>query len=236
MKVVYTRQGNKLFVKDEQQDFHSKYGTIKKTQLKKNKAKTNTGVEFSIFNASFIDKFEKIKRGAQIINLKDIGAVIAFTGINKESVVIDAGSGSGALACALANIVKKVYTYDNRQEHIKTVKENIKFFGLKNIEVKKQDVYKGFPKKNADLITLDLKEPWLCLEHAYNSLKFGGFLVSYSPNIGQVQEFINKNKKFLLIKTIEIIERPWVVKGKVARPDFTPFGHTGFLTFMRKIR
>jgi len=236
MKVVYPKQGNKLFVKNEKQDFHSKYGVIKKSQLSKKNSKTNTGVRVSIFDASFIDKFEKIKRGAQIVNLKDIGAIIAFTGINKESIVIDAGSGSGALACALANVVNKVYTYDNRAEHIKTVKQNIKFLGLKNIKVKKHDVNKGFPKKNANLITLDLKEPWLCIEHAYDSLKLGGFLVSYSPNISQVQEFINRNDKFLLIKVIEVIERPWVIKGKVARPDFTPFGHTGFLTFMRKIK
>jgi tRNA (adenine57-N1/adenine58-N1)-methyltransferase len=235
MKVIYTDMGKKLFVKDEDKDFHSKFGVITKEQLKSKNEKTNTGVEVSIIDACFIDKFRKIKRGAQIINLKDIGAIIAFTGISKESIVIDAGSGSGALACALANIVKKVYTYDNRPEHIKTVQENIKFLDLKNIEVKEHDVFTGFPKKDADLITLDLKEPWLCIEHAYNSLKSGGFLVSYSPNIGQVQEFINRNEKFLLVKIIELIERPWVVKGQVARPDFAPFGHTGFIIFMRKI-
>ena len=236
MRVVYTNRGDKLLVKDEKKDYHFKHGTIRKSQLKKKKAKTNKGVEVSIIDASFVDKFRKIKRGAQIINLKDFGAIVAFTGINKESVVIDAGSGSGGLACALGNIAKQVYTYDNREEHIKTVKENINLFGLKNVQVKLHDVYKGFPKKNVDVITLDLQEPWLCLEHAYKSLKHGGYLVSYSPNISQAQELINKNSRFLLIKTIEIIDRPWVIKEKVARPDFTPFGHTGFLTFMRKIK
>jgi tRNA (adenine57-N1/adenine58-N1)-methyltransferase len=236
MKVVYTDDGGKLYVKNEAQDFHSKYGVLKKSQLEKKRAKTNKGVSVSIFDACFIDKFEKIKRGAQIITLKDTGAIIANTGINKESVVIDAGSGSGALACALAGIVKKVYTYDNRPEHIKVVKENIEFFGLKNIEVKLKDVYEGFPVKNADLITLDLKEPWKCIGHAYDALKLGGFLVAYCPNISQAQEFVNANNKFLLIKVIEVMERPWVIKEKIARPDYTPLGHTGFLTFMRKIK
>ena len=40
------------------------------------KAKTNKGVEFSIIDPQFIDIYEKIKRGAQIISLKDIGAII----------------------------------------------------------------------------------------------------------------------------------------------------------------
>jgi tRNA (adenine57-N1/adenine58-N1)-methyltransferase len=236
MKVAYTDK-RKLYIKDETKDYHSKYGVLKSSQLKKKSAKTNKGVEVSIFDASFTDKFEKMNRGAQIITLKDAGAIIAGTGIGKDSIVIDAGSGSGALACALANIAKKVYTYDNWDEAIDIVKKNIIFFGLTNIEIQKLDVYeKGFPKKNADLITLDLKEPWLCIEHAYKSLKTGGFLVSYSPNIGQAQELVNRNNKFLLIKVIEIIERPWVIREQVARPDFTPLGHTGFLTFMRKVK
>jgi tRNA (adenine57-N1/adenine58-N1)-methyltransferase len=236
MKVVYTSEGCKLFVKSEEQDFHSKFGSITKSMLNEHSAKTNTGVEISIFDPFFIDKFEKMKRGAQVVTLKDIGPIIAYTGINKESIVFDAGSGSGALACAIANIAKKVYTYDNRPDHIVTVKSNISFMSLDNIEVSEHDVYTGFPKKDADVITIDLKEPWLCIDHVYDALKLGGFFVSYSPNITQSQELVNKNNKFLYLKTIEVIERPWVIKDMVARPDFTPLGHTGFLTFMRKIR
>ncbi|MBW3017512.1 methyltransferase domain-containing protein [Candidatus Woesearchaeota archaeon] len=225
-------------VKDLANDFHTKFGRIKKSDLKKSKAKTNTGLKVSIFDSFFIDKYEKKKRGAQIIVEKDIGQIIANTGIGKDSVVIDAGSGSGALACFLANIVKHVYTFDNNAEHVKTAKANVEFLGLKNVEVKNKDVYKGFGKKNADLLTLDLKEPWLCLKHAHKALKQGGFMAVYSPQVTQVQQLINTNKElglFIVLKTIETTERAWKIEGQVARPEFTALGHTGFLTFMRKI-
>jgi len=238
MKTIIAESGEKFLVKDLKNDYHSKLGAVKKTDFKKNKAKTNTGVNVTIFDAFFLDKLEKMKREAQIIIPKDIGQILANTGIGKQSVVIDAGSGSGALACFIANIAKKVYTYDNNPAHVETVKENIKFFGLKNIEVNEHDVYTGFPAKDADVLTLDLREPWLCIEHAYNALKFGGFFVVYCPQITQAQQIVNENnnlKKFMHIKTIETSERQWKIEGYVVRPEFTALGHTGFLTIFRKV-
>ena len=97
--------------------------------------KSNTNKEFFIFAPAFIDLYRKIKRDAQIIPLKDIGLIIAETGINKESKVLDAGSGSGALACFLASISKEVVTYEIREDFIEIVKSNIEFLGLKNIKI-----------------------------------------------------------------------------------------------------
>ena len=71
-----------------------------------------------------------------------IGAIITETGINKDSKVLDAGSGSGALSCYLAHIVKEVITYDIEDTAIKTTRENIKFLDLKNIKIRKKDIYK----------------------------------------------------------------------------------------------
>ena len=238
MKTIIAESGEKFLVRDLKNDFHSKLGGVKKADFRKNKAKTNTGVNVSVFDSFFIDKFERIKREAQIIIPKDIGQIIACTGAGRNYVVIDAGSGSGALACFLANIVKKVYTYDNNPLHVENVKANIKFLGLKNIEVKEHDVYTGFPAKNADLLTLDLREPWKCLNHAYDALKFGGFLAVYCPQITQAQELVNTNAKlklFMHIKTTETSERHWKIDGVIVRPEFTPLGHTGFLTIMRKV-
>ncbi len=64
-----------------------------------------------MFSPSFIDHYKRIQRKAQIVLLKDIGLIIAETGINKNSIVVDAGAGSGALCCFLANYVKKIYTH-----------------------------------------------------------------------------------------------------------------------------
>ena len=133
MKIVISKE-KKFLVKDTSKDFHTKDGMIKSKDFKKSKAKTNKGVEFSIIDPQFIDIYEKMKRGAQIISLKDIGAIITETGINNNSKVLDAGSGSGALSCYLAHITKEVITYDIEENAINTTKENIKSLNLKNIK------------------------------------------------------------------------------------------------------
>ncbi|MBW2999949.1 methyltransferase domain-containing protein [Candidatus Woesearchaeota archaeon] len=232
-----------FYIKDLKKDFHCQYGYIKAKDLTKAKdgetLTTNTGKKLTILSPSFVDIYRKIKRAAQIIPLKDLGAIIANTGINSNSKVLDAGSGSGGLCCFLAHIAKKVITYDIRQDHIDIVKKNIKLLGLKNIKAEKKDIYEKIDEKNIDLITLDLPEPWKALQNASKALKIGGFIVSYSPSIPQVMDFVNevnKSKNLIHLKTIEIIEREWELDGRRIRPKSQPIGHSGFLSFARRIK
>ena len=44
-----------------------------------------------------------------------------------------------------------------------------------------------------------------------------------------------KNKDFAYIKTSEIIEREWDVDDRKVRPRSQAIGHSGFITFARKI-
>lgn len=182
----------------------------------------------------FIDDYRKIRRGAQIIVPKDIGYIITETGINKNSIVLDAGSGSGALACFLATISKKVISYEIREDFIDIVKENKRKLDLKNLTIKKGDVFEKIPEKNIDVIILDLKNSHNALENAYKSLKPRGYLVIYTPQITQAEKVVNNCNKFKHIKTIELIERSWKIKDRIVRPEFKGLGHTGFLTFFRK--
>ena len=240
MAKILINKHDKFLVKDLNNDFHTKHGYFKKQDLKKtsSKIKSNTKKEFTVFDPYFIDLYRKIKRDAQIIPLKDIGLIVSETGINKNSKVVDAGSGSGALCCFLANIVKEVITYEIREDFIKIVKKNIDFLKLKNIKIKNKNVYDGISEKNIDLIVLDVPEPWKAINAAKKALKIGGFLVSYSPTIPQTQDFINKvniNKNFVHVKTSEIIEREWEVDGRKVRPRSQAIGHSGFISFVRRI-
>jgi tRNA (adenine57-N1/adenine58-N1)-methyltransferase catalytic subunit len=238
-RIIIGQDGRKFYVSDIEKDFHTQFGFIKKTDLKKkNKViKTNTGAEFVILEPYFIDVYRKLKRHAQIIMLKDIGIIVSETGINKNSVVVDAGSGSGALSLFLANIAKKVYTFDVDDRAIKVVRENINLLELKNVILKKVDVYTEIPVKNADVVILDLKEPWDAIKNAKKSLKIGGFLVLYTPQVTQVIETLKCfGNDFLHLKTVELIERDWEFRDKIARPKNIEIGHTGFLTFARKVR
>ena len=237
-KVLINKQGRKFFAYDLDKDVHTQYGFIKAGDLKKDKASTNTGKELHIFDPSFIDSYRKIKRGAQIVSLKDIGFIISETGIDKNSKVVDAGAGSGALSLFLAHLVKDVTTYEIREDFMKIVKGNIDFLKLKNIKIKDKDIYEGISEKNVDLITLDVPEPWKVLEHASKALKPGGFLISYSPSVPQVEDFVNaaiKMDDFVVLKTVEIIEREWEVEERRVRPKSKGIGHTGFLSVVRRI-
>jgi len=229
---------DKFLIKDINKDYHTKHGYFKKEDLKKTKIKSNTGKEFSVFDPYFVDLYRKIKRDAQIIPLKDIGLIVAETGINKNSKVVDAGAGSGALCCFFANIVKEVVTYEIREDFIEIVKKNIEFLKLKNIKIKNKNVYDGIDEKDVDLVMLDLPEPWKAINAAKKALKVGGFLVSYSPSIPQTVDFvneINKDKDFVHVKTSEILEREWEIDGRKVRPRSQQIGHSGFISFVRRI-
>lgn len=240
-KILYTKEGRKFFVGDITKDYHCQYGVIKSKDLKKkpgSKIKSNTNKEFIILTADFMDTYRRIRRSAQIVTFKDIGAMIAYTGINKKSIAVDAGAGSGALACYLAHICKEVTTYEIRDDFYEIVKENKEKLGLTNLKIKKKDIFRGIDEKDVDLITLDLPDPWNAIGVADKALRIGGFLVSYSPTIPQVMDFVNTVRKkgnFIHQRTIELIKREWEVEERKVRPITTQNVHTGFLSFFRKI-
>ena len=237
--LIETNSGKKYLVKDPAEDYHTSFGIISSKDLKgkKSKIKSSTGKEFLLLDASFPDLWEQFQRGPQIMLQKDIGLLIAKTGINKNSEVVDAGGGSGSLCLSLANICKKVTVYEIHPEHHKVVQKNIALTGMNNVTLKHDDISKGIKEKELDLITLDLPEPWQVIKHAEKSLKEGGYLVIYLPNLIQMHKFLGsvKGTSFKVLETVELLERRWVINEQIMRPDFEMLGHTGFMTFCRKI-
>ncbi len=233
------------YVKDASSDFHTSDGFIKSSELsiKEGVVKTNKGKSFALFQPNFIDAIGKIKRGPQIIPIKDIGLIVAFTGIGRHSRVVEAGAGSGYLTAFLANIAGRVYSYDVRDDFIAIARKNIEFLGLRNVSVKKGDVYKGIRERNINVFILDLPEPWNAVGSALKVLKRGGFLVAYTPSIPQTMDFVEAvsmsgergGGKLIHIATKEIISREWEVKGRKVRPRTLQLGHSGFISFARRI-
>ena len=232
--------GKKYIINDPSKSFHCTDGMFTSDDLSKAKpgdtVKTNTGKAYHVIDKSFIDEYKKIKRGPQVIPRKDIGLIITECGLNKGSVIIESGAGSGATGSFLAKMCKKVYSYEIREDFYNLVKGNIEFLGIKNMKLKNKDAKLGFDEKNVDIIILDLPDPWELVEVAKKSLKPGGFLVSYSPTVPQVMDFIEAlDKDFVYLKTCEVIERQWEVKLRKVRPRSQQIGHSGFLSFIRKI-
>ncbi len=238
-KEVTISEFSQYYVQDTNKDFHSKYGMIPKSKLKKNgKVLSDLKKEFVIIDPDFIDSYKRISRLAQMPLPKDIGLIIAETGINKQSRVVDAGGGSGGIACFLANICKEAASYEIKKEHYEVLKKNKEFLGLKNLTVKNKDVTQGIDEKNVDLIVLDMPSPWNALGAAEQALKVGGFLVIYSPTINMIMDFANamSNKEsFIVEKTVELISREWKVERMSVRPKSKATVHSGFLMFTRKI-
>ncbi|MFH1275853.1 MAG: methyltransferase domain-containing protein [Candidatus Woesearchaeota archaeon] len=236
-KILIDLSGTKYYIKDLEEDYHTKHGVISKKDLKGKETviKSSKGKTFFLVEPTFPDLWSSLKRGPQVMIQKDIGFILAKTGVNSQSKCVDAGGGSGSLCLSLANVCKDVTAYEINPEHFDIIQKNKQLFGIKNLELKQDNVYKGITEKNVDLITLDLPEPWQVIEHAETSLKVGGHLVVYLPNLSQVKIFIDSCRgKIKVIETLELIERKWKIEDKIMRPEFEMLGHTGFLTFCRR--
>jgi len=197
--------------------------------------------KFWILIPSLQDKLQGLKRKAQIILPQDAAQILMNCAIEPGQKVLESGIGSGSLTIALANTILpdgKVISYDNREDFIKHAMKNLKKSNLeKYVETKLKDVTKGISEKNLDAVIFDIPNPWDAISHAYKSLKPGGYLCTYSPLSSQVENTIKEIKKynFIEVKTIENIQRKMVVSDKGMRPSFNMLGHTGYLTFARKV-
>ena len=235
-KILVDRKGRRYYWKKG--DLNSLFGIVKEKDILENNGivKSHIGKEFICFDAGFSDQLEKIKRGPAIMIPKDIGVIISYTGINKESKILEAGTGCGVLTSFLARISDYVVSYEKDKNAIETAKENFKSLEIENVEIKNKDIYEGIEEKNLDLIVLDLLEAWKVVKYSYESLKSGGFLVCYLPQITQVIELVKEIQKYNFVKekVIELIEREWEFEEKKARPKSRMIGHTGFLCFFRK--
>ncbi len=167
-------------------------GSIKKEQLQTNGQFTSGKDNFVLFDADFEDEFSNLKRRAQAITHKDIGPIITYTGINKESIIIDAGTGSGHLAGFLGKIAKQVDSFDVEEDHLEMARKNIRILGLDNVKIETKSIYEleNFEEGKYDVFTLDVPEPWRAIPTASRVLRVGGHFVIYAPNINQIHQTI----------------------------------------------
>src|SRR5271157_4350233 len=142
------------------------------------------------------EHYRRLKRGPQVILPKDIGIIIAYSGVGKNSVCVDAGTGSGWLAVTLARICKHVTSYDVREDFMKIADRNMRAEGLDNLTLKLGDVTKKIDEKDVDLVTLDLPGSDKAVKNAYKSLKQNGCICGYLPHMEQVKSFVSKLEKF----------------------------------------
>ncbi|MFA5412359.1 MAG: methyltransferase domain-containing protein [Candidatus Micrarchaeia archaeon] len=177
----------------------------------------------------------KLRRGPSVMLPKDVGMIVSYTCLGKDSLVVDAGAGTGFNAIMLGRIAKKVVSYERREEFAKLAAENVKSLGMKNVKIKNADIIEGIEEKDLDLVTLDMPESEKVVPLAHAALKEGGYCVGYLPNIEQAKEFyMEAQKSFREVFMLENIVREYEVRDFGVRPKHVGLMHTAYLVFARK--
>ena len=200
------------------------------------------GYKFYILKPLASDYILYMSRKTQIVYPEDAGLILIYSGIGPGSTVIEAGCGSGALTCILGNFVRPnghIYSYDIREKSLKRARINIEKANLNEIvSIQYGDIILDeFNYRNVDAVVLDMAQPWKAVEKVKGYLKLSGILVSFSPTIEQVKKttFAMRENNFFEINSYELLKRRIQVKESATRPEVRMIGHSGYLTFGRKV-
>jgi len=200
---------------------------------------SSTRDNFLLLRPELPDFIEKLRRGPQIITIKDIASISGYCGISPGKIVVEGGGGSGAATIFLANLVGesgKIHTYEIREDFMKLVSDNLLKAGLLGrVDLKNADIYEGIREENVDAIVLDVPEPWRVCAHAKGALKAGGFLACYIPTANQVERLVTEQDSFQNFRVYTVIEYEWQAKAGATRPKNTGLVHTGFICISRKL-
>jgi tRNA (adenine57-N1/adenine58-N1)-methyltransferase catalytic subunit len=194
--------------------------------------KTHSGFEFVVRTPRPPDFFTHGKRSGAPMLPKDIGLVIAYTGMNHKDDVLDAGTGSGIAAIYFGGIAKTVRTYEVRPEFSALAQKNITEAKLKNVETVAADFLSA--DGMFDVVHLDMQIQPEHIVHALSLLKSGGYLACYTPFLEQMAIVVDSaSGQFSEIHTHELIEREMTRSKRGTRPS-TSVCHSGYITIARK--
>lgn len=193
---------------------------------------THLGTGFSVRIPRPTDFFVHAKRSGAPMHPKDIGSVIAYTGMNKKDHVLDAGTGSGIAAIFFGSIAESVTTYEQRPEFAKLAEKNMQDAALANVTVVAADMLTA--TGTYDVINLDMQITPEHIRHAATLLKPGGYLACYTPFLEHLFLVLDTAKDlFSEVVTHELIEREMTRTDRGTRPS-TRVCHTGYITIARR--
>lgn len=201
---------------------------------------SHLGRLFVLLQPQLDDLLRELPRQTQIMYPKDIGYVLVSLGIGPGSIVLEAGTGSGALTTALAYMVGdqgRVISYERKAKFSQLAQDNLKRYGLGHrVEFKCQDLAEGVAEKNVHAVFLDLPDPENYIHLLRPVLIPGGILGCLLPTTNQISLLITalKQNNFEKIEVSEILHRYYKPSATRLRPADKMVGHTGFLIFTRK--
>lgn len=242
-KVFLLGENGSLFI-DPEKDINTEFGIIKASQFKNAKPgkliKTHKGNKFYICEPTGVDLLKKMIRLPQIITPKDLGSIVLYGGVDANSKVLDAGTGSGFAACMLSRIASagKVISYEQRRDFARVAEKNKLLFRAENLKIINSNIKNGVKEKGFDFVLLDLPDPWEVIPVIHKNIKIGGTLCCYLPSIIQIQKTIHAlTGDIKLVKLLQNLETDWKVdiNRDILRPESSGIMHTAFLLFLRRV-
>jgi len=203
--------------------------------------RTTEGKIIFLMEPTIHDFIMKSERKTQIVYPKDLGYIVARTGLKNGSKVLEVGTGSGALATFMASIVKPeghIYTFDVNSEFMEIAKRNLEKAGMaKYVTMYQHDPHHGVDIRNVDVATVDLGDPWTVVDQVYDALKGGGAFVAICPTMNQIEKTAVQLKKsgYADIDCVELMIRNLEAREGMTRPSMRMIGHTTYLVFARKV-
>jgi tRNA (adenine57-N1/adenine58-N1)-methyltransferase catalytic subunit len=201
------------------------------------------GTAYLALRPLLADYVLSMPRGAQVIYPKDAAQIVAMGDIFPGARVLEAGAGSGALACWLLRAVGvggQLHSYELRPDFAEVARRNVEqFFGGPHPAWRLHvgDVA-GCAGDGFDRVVLDMLAPWEVLDVVERSLVPGGVLVAYvatTPQLSELVEALRERGGFTEPRAWESLVRDWHAEGLAVRPDHRMIGHTAFLVSTRRL-
>ncbi|PSQ04782.1 SAM-dependent methyltransferase [Halobacteriales archaeon QS_4_69_31] len=200
---------------------------------------THLGESFTARALRGPDLFAHFERTGAPMMPRDVGLVVGHTGVADDDRVLDAGTGTGVLAAYLARCGATVRTYERDADFAAVARENMRLAGVDDrVEVRTGDITDALDELGTfDVVTLDTGDAASVVARAPSLLADGGFLAVYSPFVEQTREVATAAREAGLeqVETLETIQREMDFDDRGSRPSTAGAGHTGYLTFARKL-
>ncbi len=164
--------------------------------------KARSGTGFLLLLAPTPELWAKtLPTRTQIVQDSDQALLILRLGLKPGDMVVESGTGSGAMSTAIIRAIAPngiLHTFDFHGKRVKEIRSQFERNGLKGLyTVTQRDVCRdGYEIEGrdhslcgkVDAVFLDLPQPWEAVKHARRALKPSGRLASYSPCVEQVQK------------------------------------------------
>jgi tRNA (adenine57-N1/adenine58-N1)-methyltransferase len=204
-------------------------------------------------------------RGAAVVYPKDAAQIVAMADIGPGARVLEAGAGSGALACWLLRAVGEqglLVSYERRPDFAQIARGNVeRFFGGPHpawqLRAAALPAWAGDSETGGtgaggtgggpgtlaegqpfDRMVLDMLAPWEYVGTAGAVLAPGGVLCCYLATVTQLSrtvEAVRGHGGFDEPAAWETLSRGWHAEGLAVRPQHRMVGHTGFLVTARRL-